>query len=93
MKSLADLRAEIDDLDGKMALILKRRLAVVDEIGEAKKAAGVQVDDLNREEAILSRVSSIVGERYSGDAKRLFVSLFDISKARQKRRPSLFANK
>jgi chorismate mutase len=92
VKSLADLRAEIDDLDGQMALILKRRLAVVDEIGAMKKVSGAPVVDPNREKEILSRVSDIVGERFADDATRLFAALFDISRSRQKGDRPQFAN-
>ena len=84
MRSLAELRGEIDEIDGRLARLLRRRLEVVDEIGEVKRETGAPVSDPSREMVILERVASEAGEGYADDAKRLFASILDISKARQR---------
>lgn len=84
MRSLGELRGEIDEIDGRIARLLRRRFEVVDEISEAKRESGAPVSDPSREAAILSRVAAEASERFADDAKRVFSSVFEVSKSRQR---------
>ena len=85
MRDLAELRREIDEIDGELVGLLKRRLAVVDEIAAAKRASGTPVGDSGREDAILARVAAQAGAEYADDARQLFAAMFSIARARQRR--------
>lgn len=58
MSELKELRQEIDDIDGKLAGLLRERAATVKKIQQLKKAEGLPVIDTERENAILSRLRS-----------------------------------
>ena len=85
MRSLAELRGEIDEIDDNLVRLLRRRLQVVDEIAVAKRDAGVPVGDPGREDAILARVAAEAGEGFADDVRRLFASMFAIAKDRQRK--------
>ena len=85
MRDFAELRREIDEIDLGLVGLLRRRLAVVDEIAAAKKASGAPVGDPGREAEILAKVASEAGEGFAEDVKPLFAALFSISRARQQR--------
>ncbi|OAG27871.1 prephenate dehydratase [Thermodesulfatator autotrophicus] len=53
---LKDLREEIDKIDRTILDCLKRRYAVVKEVGELKRALGVKVLDLSRERAVINKI-------------------------------------
>ena len=52
-RSIVALRAEIDRLDRELLEVLERRMAVVTELAEAKREAGVRVRDPQREREII----------------------------------------
>ena len=53
---LKELRSEIDSLDREILSCLKRRFAIVKEIGALKRALGATVLDLGRERAVIERI-------------------------------------
>ncbi len=83
--SLARLRSQIDLIDEKLAALLARRFALTDEVGAFKRKSGAKVLDAKREEAVLTRVASLVGANLQDDAKSIFKSLMARSRARQSR--------
>ena len=54
-----NLRKEIDLIDGEIALLLKRRFAVVKKLGEFKQEHNLPVKDAERELQVLNKVSSV----------------------------------
>lgn len=50
---LAQLRAEIDQLDTHILALLNQRACVAEKIGDAKSAAGLPVVELGREKAVV----------------------------------------
>ncbi|MBO4466020.1 MAG: chorismate mutase [Bacteroidales bacterium] len=65
MKTLEEIRARIDEVDERMAELFAERMKLVREAAEYKRAAGLPVEDKEREKEILARH----GERFSDDPK------------------------
>jgi chorismate mutase len=72
-KKLRMFRAEIDDIDLKVATLLSRRHEIVVEIGKQKHVLGVQVHDDQRERFVLDRVSA---QGHDGEAARFIVDVY-----------------
>lgn len=53
---LENLRNEMDEIDGEIVRLLNERAKIARKIGIVKAQAGLPIVDLEREEAILSRV-------------------------------------
>lgn len=65
---IANLRAQIDEVDGTLLALLRRRLALVHAVNFVKRAAGREVFDADRESSLLSRAAHAgaeVGRVYS----------------------------
>ena len=58
---IAALRAQIDDCDAEIVALVQRRLAVSQEIGELRRAAGGTRLSLARERQVLARFSAALG--------------------------------
>jgi chorismate mutase len=58
---IADLRQEIDTCDAEIIALVQRRLAVSQEIGELRRAAGGTRLSLSREQQVLSRFQQALG--------------------------------
>lgn len=54
MKDLATLRLEIDSLDKELMQLLGKRMALVQQVGEYKKAHQIPVVDMNRWREVLT---------------------------------------
>jgi len=59
MKSLEELRKEIDDLDHELLQILAKRMSTVKEVGDIKNVQGLPIIDDKRRQALLD----IVGKK------------------------------
>jgi len=68
MKDLETLRKEIDSIDREVAALLSRRLDLVKEIGEVKKAQGLPVLNAAREAIVLEKVRAAATEPQKKDA-------------------------
>lgn len=84
MKELSEIRKEINEIDDQLVKLFVRRLDVVKQVAEAKRASGSPVNDPAREREILSTVADKVGPEYENGALLFFMTLFNISKARQR---------
>ena len=60
---LAGLRAQIDELDGELIELLRRRLALVTEVGEIKGRHGVPIYAPEREKAMIAAKREMARER------------------------------
>jgi len=85
VKTLAEVRAEIDALDEALLPLLERRLRIADAVAAAKRAEGLPIDDPVREQAILDAVSAKVAPDCAESVRTVFRTLFAESKARQGR--------
>ena len=68
-----NIRAEIDALDNQIAKLLIDRFALAKEIGNVKKANGLSIKDLNRENEVLQRVASFA---HNEDEKKAILSIY-----------------
>lgn len=80
-RSLADIREDIDRIDGALLPLLEQRMACSREVAHIKAATGQPIFHPEREQEILQRV-----EKAAGDAaaiKVLYAAMMDISRAVQ----------
>lgn len=83
---LKELRAEIDAVDTQIAQLFSRRMQLGGAVADYKREHSLAVMNSQREQQVLERVSSLVGEDLAPDARVLFASMMDMSKALQHRR-------
>jgi chorismate mutase len=58
---IAELREQIDDCDAEIIRLVQRRLAVSQQIGELRRAAGGTRLSLSREQQVLTRFQDALG--------------------------------
>lgn len=75
------LRAEIDDLDSQILVLLARRIDRVLRIGEYKRERGLAVYDAGRERAVLERLMKQAPEGLDPQVvRRVFERIIDESR-------------
>ncbi len=84
MKTLEELRAEIDTIDASLVDLFKRRMDAASAVAAAKRETGVPVHDPGRERQILAKVAGSVGADLENEARLFFSTLFSISRGRQR---------
>ncbi|MDE7106733.1 MAG: chorismate mutase, partial [Clostridiales bacterium] len=82
---LNELRNKIDDIDDQLASLYDRRMKLIKEVGKEKAKTNRYVQDLNRENAIIRRVTKAVDEDVRVYCKQVFETLFETSRAYQAR--------
>ena len=75
-RTLADIRADVDDVDRRLIRILRERFVLVREAGAAKRTAGLPFYDRAREADILWRAGDV-------EAEVLVVLCVQLSKLRE----------
>lgn len=83
--TLEEARAVIDDCDARISALLVRRMEACDAIATVKKQTGAGVYAKERENAVLARVSQLVGQNCEDDVRAIYQTIFARSKARQER--------
>ena len=74
---LKKLRLEIDNIDEEILELLEKRMKIVHEVGELKKDLDISVEDLNRENEIIDRLTShSSGELTEKQLIRIFSTVF-----------------
>ncbi len=63
---IARVRGELDALDSKLVGLLQERMALIDEIAEAKRAENMPTTDESREQQIVERALRSTAEEYKG---------------------------
>jgi len=86
MTNLINIRTEIDGLDREIVSLLERRLRLADAVADAKAASASPVTDPVREREILARITEQAGPDLSRGLRRVYSTLFGVSKARQRLR-------
>lgn len=84
MRSLEQIRSDIDALDSSLVKLLEKRLALVDEVIAYKSNQGLPVLDLAREEALLAHIAhQVVNKSYEPTLVAIFSDVMTHSKAYQ----------
>lgn len=84
MKTIDELRSEIDEIDDGLVSLFLQRLAVVKEVGEAKKTLSLSVVDKDRENAVIERLTVNKTDEEKKKITELYNKIFDISKETEK---------
>ena len=84
MKTIDELRSEIDEIDDGLVSLFLQRLAVVKEIGKAKKTHSRSVEDKDRENAVIERLAINKTDEEKKKITELYNKIFDISKDTEK---------
>lgn len=82
-EALVDLRKKIDDVDRDILALILKRLELVDQVAEVKRADKIPVFVPGREDEILDRLVSGVDSKYASYVRDLFISVLDVSKRYQ----------
>ena len=84
MKTIDELRSEIDEIDDGLVSLFLQRLAAVKEIGETKKTLSLSVEDKDRENAVIERLTVNKTDEEKEKITELYNKIFDISKDTEK---------
>lgn len=82
---LNEIRKQIDGLDDSLKRDFLDRMALTSEVAEYKREHQLPVTNSSRERDIISRLTLDTDDETSGYIKILFNTLFDVSKAHQRR--------
>ncbi|MBE6375304.1 MAG: bifunctional chorismate mutase/prephenate dehydratase [Lentisphaerae bacterium] len=82
--NIDNARKEIDLIDGEILSLFARRMALGGEIGKMKEAAGLPVENSEREREILLKITRESGVELQNSARILFSTLFELSKSYQR---------
>ncbi len=84
-KRILELRQQIDDLDKDIIQLLKKRMGISKEVGKLKEKLDMPVEDTNRENEIIDRLTKQAGRNLSEEQLiRIFTAVFKSSKQVQK---------
>ena len=87
--SLEEIRNQIDAVDDEIAELFNKRMNLIEKVVEAKKTEGKAVNDKDRENKIILRVCDKVDEDKALYLKKVFETLFEVSKSYQSDRKSV----
>ncbi len=82
--NLQDIREQLDQIDDQMIDLFSKRMRLVSEVAAYKKEKGLPILDKGREDVILERLSQKAGNELSEYAKRMYETLFAVSREYQK---------
>lgn len=79
MKTIEELRDEINTIDEKILSLIGKRLTLVKEVGELKKRQNKQILDSKREQEILNRLSSKAKSHFVEEnlVKKIWHTIFE----------------
>jgi chorismate mutase len=82
---LKEIRAKIEKLDTHLLNLIEQRTALARDVLEAKKAAGMQINDVEQNKVVLDRVANAATERGldGEEVKRIFEILIKMNIERQ----------
>ena len=82
---ILQLREQIDTLDEEIINLLKKRMGISKEVGKLKEELHIPVEDKDREEEIIHRLTSQAGRNLSEEQLiRIFTAVFKSSKQIQR---------
>ena len=80
---LQELRNEIDNIDGELIELFRKRMDLSKKVAEYKKQHDLPVYDPVREEEILDKLSVKAGKEQEEAVKELYALIFKLSRAVQ----------
>ena len=80
---IQELRSQINEIDDQLRGLFLRRMETARQIGNYKRANGLPVMDAARERDILTRVGAGLEPPLDGFTRRLYRTLFDLSRTYQ----------
>ena len=84
MRTLEEVRADIDRVDREIVALYERRMALTDEVGRIKLERGIPVLDAGREEQVLLSRAALLADPARGEGlKRLYRLLMTLSRESQ----------
>lgn len=89
-EKLDEIREKLDSVDAEMMRLFEKRTELSARIGEIKRAAGLALEDLSREEEVVKTRRELVPEGMREGAERLARLLIEESKRTQRRGFNLY---
>ena len=87
MNKLDCLRKEIDDVDEKLTSLFEKRMHLVSEVADYKKANGIAVLNEGREAEVLEKALRMLNDRSLEEyVRKFFTDLMKTSREYQERR-------
>lgn len=81
MRTLEELRPEIDKIDRELTRLFEARMDLAKEVGEYKKVNDIAILNAKREEEVLEKnISNIKNEDYKVFGKEFFEKLMELSR-------------
>ena len=85
-KRILELRKKLDEIDEKMLNLLEKRMNIIKSVGKIKSKLNIPIEDTERENEIISRLSEHSGKNLSENQLiTIFRSVFQSSKIEQKK--------
>jgi len=78
------LRQEVDRIDDQIKILFEQRLALALDIGKVKAAKDLPIQDVARENTIISRLTTDQDDEMAEYTKALFITLFEASRFYQR---------
>lgn len=82
MKTIEELRSEIDQIDKDIIQLLDKRFNICKDVGLCKKNSGSNVYDITREGQIYSKIDSL-SPVYNEEIKAVYEKMMSVSKQMQ----------
>lgn len=82
---LSGLRERIDETDRELVALFKDRMEICREIARVKKEAGLPIENKEREEEVLKKLSELADMNDSEYVRALYEKIFELSKAAQRK--------
>lgn len=80
-----ELRTSIDQIDGELTALFRKRMETAAQIAEYKQKNSLPVFNRERERDILNSVTESVPDELQGYTKTLYQTIFDLSRSYQKK--------
>jgi chorismate mutase/prephenate dehydratase len=82
---LEELRKKIDDVDASIANLIAERIGLAEQIGRVKREQGQQIEDVQREERILTRIRRLAKDKgiKQADIENIYHQIFTATKSIQ----------
>lgn len=80
MKDLSKIREEINEIDGQIVALWKKRMEICLDVAKYKKENNLPILDENREKALLNRVGALAGEDLDSYCRELYEKIMSISR-------------
>lgn len=83
---LAPVRKEIDEIDGQLTALLKKRMLCSAKVADIKQNAGLPICVPKREKALLEHIEALSGERFAPYIGRIYRDILSESREYQRKR-------